>query len=219
MADIWNELTDSFNKEMAIDEMKKKYEGTYLILIKEDGSEEVVRYLGYDGDYHNFKDSLNISLRVKHETKCQIVCSFPERRLFNTRKVALEFVRMPTRQYKRGINKENCHIYSPIRKIWSGDGHPWDHNLIKEALYPWYPADCKHAISLLEKGEVASIALDERFMLSLSIVKKDKKSFHLWYSNCIIGQYENETFTVKHKLFTQEVMDNLKLFQPYRVEF
>ena len=78
--DIWNELTDSFNREMAIDEMKKKYENTHLVLIKPDGSEILVTYKGFADNLHYFKDELNVDIKVRHETDYRIVCVFPERR-------------------------------------------------------------------------------------------------------------------------------------------
>ena len=91
--DIWNELTDSFNKDMAIDEMRKKYENTYLILIKEDGTESVVMYKYFNEGFHYFKDELNADIKLRHSTQARVVCMFPERRLFNTDKIALEFIK------------------------------------------------------------------------------------------------------------------------------
>lgn len=215
--DIWNELTDSFNKDMAIDEMRKKYENTYLILIKEDGTETIVMYKNFHDDFHYFKDELNIDIKLRHETKTRIVCAFPERRLFNTDKLALEFIRRPVRQYKRGICKENVSIYSPIRHLWGQENHPWTPKTIQQALYPIYPASAKEAIEKLNNKECVSIALNDKFMLSLSITR-GYTGFYLWYCNKCIGTFHKDVFKIEHKLFTQEVLDNITLFKPYHIE-
>jgi hypothetical protein len=215
--DIWNELTDSFNKDMAIDEMRKKYENTYLILIKEDGTETLVMYKQFHDGFHYFKDELNIDIKLRHETKTRIVCAFPERRLFNADKLALEFIRRPVRQYKRGICKENVSIYSPIRHLWGQENHPWTPKTIQQALYPVYPASAKEAIEKLNNKECVSIALNDKFMLSLSITR-GYNGFYLWYCNKCIGTFHKEVFKIEHKLFTQEVLDNITLFKPYHIE-
>ena len=215
--DIWNELTDSFNKDMAIDEMRKKYENTYLILIKEDGTETLVMYKNFHNGFHYFKDDLNIDIKLRHETKTRIVCTFPERRLFNADKLALEFIRRPLRQYKRGICKENVSIYSPIRQLWGQENHPWTPKTIQQALYPVYPASAKEAIEKLNNKECVSIALNDKFMLSLSITR-EYNGFYLWYCNKCIGTFHKDVFKIEHKLFTQEVLDNITLFKPYQIE-
>ncbi len=215
--DIWNELTDSFNKDMAIDEMRKKYENTYLILIKEDGTETVVMYKQFHDNFHYFKDELNIDIKLRHETKTRIVCAFPERRLFNTDNLALEFIRRPVRQYKRGICKENVSIYSPIRHLWGQENHLWTLKTVQQALYPVYPASAKEAIEKLNNKKCVSIALNDKFMLSLSITR-GYNGFYLWYCNKCIGTFQKDVFKIEHKLFTQEVLDNITLFKPYQIE-
>lgn len=215
--DIWNELTDAFNKEMAIDEMRKKYEHTYLVLCQPNGRETVVHYQGYADNYHHFKDENNVPLKLRHETDYKIVCKFPERCLFNTTNQALEFIRKPHRQYKRGICKENIQIYSPVRYMWSKDVHPWTHATIVQALYPTYPESCEVAINQLDSREVLSVALNPKFMITLPITI-NKEMYHLFYCNVLIGEFLNGVFKIHHPLFKQEVLDNMHLFKPYRIE-
>jgi len=215
--DIWNELTDSFNKDMAIDEMRKKYENTHLILINPDESETIVIYKGYSEGFHYFKDELNVDIKLRHETKTRLVCAFPERRLFNMENQALEFIRLPLRQYRRGICKDNVRIYSPLRALYSKDGHPWTIKHLKQALYPQYPQNVSEALDKLAKREVLSIALNEKFMLSLSFTNKPDH-IYVWYCNVCIGYFYKNTFTIEHKLFVQEVLDNVSLFKPYKMD-
>jgi len=215
--DIWNDLTDSFNKEMAIDEMRKKYENTYLILIKEDGTESIVMYKQFYDNFHYFKDELNVDIKLRHETKTRIVCIFPERRLFNTDKMALEFIRRPHRQYKRGICKENASIYSPVRQLWGQENYPWTPKTLKDALYPTYPSSAKEAIEKLASQQCVSVALNDKFMLTLSFTK-GYSGLYLWYCNKCIGTFNKDVFKIEHKLFIQEVLDNITLFKPYQIE-
>lgn len=216
--DIWNDLTDAFNKEMAVSEMAKKYNDTLLIIEKPDGNELLAWYKGFNEGFHWFKDELGTNLRLKHETSSKVTCRFPERCLFNHGPIALEFVRKPYRQNRRGICKDNVQVYSPLNRIWGGDGYPWTIATIRDALYPQYPSCCEEAIKKLDAREVASIALSPKFMLSLSFTKSTDH-YYLFYSNVVIGYFHKETFYIKHALFTQEVMDNLSLFTPFRVEF
>ena len=215
--DIWNELTDSFNKDMAIDEMRKKYENTHLVMIQPDGRENLVTYKGFADGFHFFKDELGVDLKLRHETNVRIACVFPERRLFNTDKMALEFIRLPHRQYRRGICKDNVKIYSPVRQLWSTDGHPWTLPTLRAALYPKYPSCADEAIKELSNNKCISMALNEKFMLSLSFTTK-KDYLYLWYCNKCIGYFHKDVFKIEHKLFTQEVLDNAALFKPYRIE-
>jgi len=216
--DIWNELTDSFNKDMAIEEMNKKYSNTHLVLIKPDGKELLVTYKGFSDGFHFFKDELNVDIKLRHETDVRIACVFPERRLFNIKGQALEFIRLPHRQYKRGICKDNIKIYSPVRQLWSTDGHPWNLTTLREALYPKYPASSEEALKQLTEQKCISIALNDKFMLSQSFTNK-KDHFYLWYCNKCIGFFHKDIFKIEHKLFTQEILDNVTLFKPYRIEF
>lgn len=216
--DIWNDLTDAIGKDMAVSEMNKKYLNTYLSLIGKDGKKIIVQYLGHytDDDTHHFADALNTKIKLKHDTKYQLVCEFPERRLFNSGKLALEFVRKPTRQYKRGICKDNCQIYSPVRRMWSGDGYAWTIKTLEDALSPEYPT-CTEAITKLDRKEVVSVALSPKFMMSLSFTYIPE--YYLFYSNVVIGSFKDGVFKIHHKLFNQEVLDNIDIFKPYKVEF
>lgn len=218
MADIWTDLTDAIGKDMSIDEMKKKYENTYLILQKANGEEAVVLYKGFDGKYHQFRDEMDVLLKFTHETDAKIICKFPERCMFNSEQMALEFLRLPTRQYRRGICKENIRIYSPVRNLWNGDSHAWTMKTLIHALYPKYPSCCEEAIKELVGQNVVSIALNEHFFLSQSVTSR-KEQFMLFFSNKVIGYFEKDTFVIKHPLFKQEVLDNINLFKPYRIEF
>ena len=218
MADIWNDLTDSFNKEMAIDEMRKKYLDTYLILQQKDGKEIPVLYRGFSDGYHWFRDELETGLRLRHETSTNVICRFPERCLFNSGKMAYEFIRRPNRQNRRGICKDNASIYSPVARIWGAETQHFSIGLIKDALFPVYPSCCEEAVKALFSESVISIALTPKFMLTQSLTTK-KDELYLFYSNVLIGVFNNDTFTIKHPLFKQEVLDNINVFKPFRIEF
>lgn len=217
--DIWNELTDALNKDMAIDEMRKKYENTFLILIKPDGTEEVVSYKGYSDGFHYFKDELEVSIKLRHETNYRVVCVFPERRMFNHGKQALEFIRLPHRQYRRGICRENVRIYSPVRHLWQQEAHPWTISTLRDALFPTYPENIEKAITQLRNKEVISVALNAKFSLTLNFTNVKKEIFFLFYCNKCVATVEKDVIKVGHPLFKQEILDNISLFKPYRIEF
>lgn len=217
MSDIWQDLTDAFNKDMAIDEMQKKYGNTYLMVVPSDGRELLCLYKGWNNGFHHFQDELGMNLKVRYETDCKVICNFPERRLFNTQVAAYEFIRLPTRQFKRGICKDNCRIVSPVLCLWENDSRYPDFSYLKYALNSWYPNDCEQAIKELKDARV-SVALSPKFMLSRSVTYQ-KGVFHLWYMNKLIGLVDKDVVKVKHPLFKQEILDNASLFKPFSLEF
>jgi hypothetical protein len=219
MNNIWMDLTDALDNNMSITEMDKKYTNTYLLLITKSGEERVVYYQGHHDGFHLFKDGDGVTIRLRQDTDHRVICSFPERKLFNHNGMALEFTRLPNRQYRRGICKDNVKIYSPIRLMINGDGHPWSYEILSNALNSTYPACCEEAIKELQSETAISVALSEKFMISLSIESKYNKRLHLFYMNKVIGYFEKDTFYIKHKVFQQEVLDNITIFKPYRIEF
>lgn len=218
---VWQNLTDAIGKGMSIDEMGKKYLNTYLVLITPKQEHLMVQYKGYQDGYHILKDENDMTIRLSDNTEANIVCMFPERQLFNYNKVALEFVRLPLRQYKRGICKENITIYSPVRQLLDGRVYNWSIKTLKAALFPEYPENCEQAIQKLLNKEVLSIALNDSFMLSQNFtsLNKTKTLFYLWFKNKVIGFFTKDTFHIKHSLFHQEVLDNIHLLKPYKIEF
>ncbi len=219
MADIWMDLTDAIDASSSIIEMDKKYTNTYLVLQTKDGQEHVVIYKGAHDRFHHFTDVDGVTIRLTQETEHKVICVFPERKLFNSAGMALEFIRLPNRQYRRGICKDNVKIYSPVREMVNRDGHPWNIHTLQDALYATYPQTCVEAIEQLCKQEILSIALSEKFMLSLSIEHGAASRLHLFYMNKLIGYFLKDTFFIKHLMFKQEVFDNISLFKPYRIEF
>ena len=218
MADIWTDLTDAIGKNMSIDEMNKKYQNTFLILkTQKDEKEIIVQYLGYQDDYHQFKDEFGMRIILKHETEQQVICKFPERCLFNHELVAYEFVRLPTRQYKRGICSDNATIYSPVRHFFDSKKITWTIKHLKNALFPWYPTNCQEALETLTSQQRLSIAISPQFMLTQPLTS-DKHKYWLFFSNKLIGYFEKDIFYIKHRLFKQEVLDNIHLFKPYQIE-
>lgn len=218
MSDIWNDLTDSFSKDMAIEEMRKKYENTILILVKPDGKEHLVTYRGFGDGFHYFKDISGVDIRLRHETDCKVICRFPERLMFNHKQQALEFVRLPSRQNQRGICKNNAKIFSPVRQNWTGDSHIFDIKIVKDALYPEYPSCLEEAMKRLYNQEVISIALNEKFMVTQSFTREANK-YYLFYMNKVIGYIEGDKIQIMHTLFKQEVLDNISLFKPFKIGF
>jgi len=218
---VWQNLTDALNASMSVDEMSKKYLNTFLLLYTANNEPLVVQYKGFSDDgYFLFNDENGVRLKLSNNTDLQIINKFPERCLFNHDKLALEFIRHPMRQYKRGICKDNVDIYSPVRRLIDKRSYQWTHKVLKSALFPQYPASCQEAIDKLVNKEVLSIALNECFMLSQNVTstQKNKQLFYLWFSNKLIGYFLKDTFHIKHSLFKQEVLDNIHLFKPFKLE-
>lgn len=218
MHNIWMDLTDAIDNPSSIVEMAKKYNNTYLVLIS-NGKENIVFYKGTQDGLHLFSDIAGVTIKLAQDTAHQLVCVFPERKLFNHKGIALEFIRLSNRQYRRGICKDNTRIYSPVRVLFGGDGHQWNMETLQDALHSTYPANAEEALNELHRNTAISIALSERFMLSLSLEQKYPHRFILFYMNKIIGYFEKDVFFIKHPLFKQEVLDNLTLFKPYRIDF
>ena len=60
----WQDLTDMFNDEDIIVEMKKKYYNTYLGITTEDKKTFYGKYVGFTGGNHNFYDKYGVEYRT-----------------------------------------------------------------------------------------------------------------------------------------------------------
>ena len=90
---------------------------------------------------------------------------------------------------------------------------------LQHALFPTYPQSIEEAIEKLASKQLVSIALNDKFMLSLNFTTDNKIQFPLFYSNKCIGHVTKEVVKLGHPLFKQELLDNCNLFKPYRIEF
>ena len=213
----WADLTDAFNDDMQIGEMGKKYINCYLYVKPEGEGPVLCVYKGYIDGFHVFNDPNGMSIRVKHNTKSEIVCVHPEKGLFNARRRMFYYSKLPLRQYKRGICKDNCEIIDPVMSLWTRKTY-LNYDVLEKALQPEY-LPIQTAIEALRSGNLAACALDKNFGISLSFTKSSNVLF-LWYHDTVIGNItKNDVIIIHNEFFEQEVLDNMRVFVPFKVEF
>lgn len=213
----WADLTDSFNNEQQISEMQKKYENCYLFVKPEGKGPILCLYKGYDDGYHKFSDIHGMLIRIHHNTNAEIICLHPEKGLFNAIGRMFYYSKLPNRQYRRGVCKDNCLIVDPVLSLWieksffNGDVLQYAFNTIYLPL--------KEVLQNLRSRLSVSLAFSKDFGISQSITK-DRSQLLLWYHDTCIGYItDKDVIVVCNPYFEQEVIDNIKLFAPYKVEF
>lgn len=212
----WNELTDLTSPADVNQEMAKKYKNTYLKIISntEPHTETLALYEGYVDGYHHFTDFSGTNLKLVPNTKHKVKIWYPKKGLYNSviykKNNFIFFQRLPSRQYKKGINIENCIIQEPIHNWITQENHTFyeklqvkaifDNNKITETLEDTYKVLKTHP------NEFNSIAINNRWGLSLPL-QDNSEDFVLWFMDKPVATYKNNTITFKHESFIQELLD------------
>lgn len=199
-------ITDS------IEDIRKKYKGTYLFLELQN-KEYLVQY---DNDEHGnftFISPEHGSLLVKEETiRTKLKPYFPKSGLYNLENNAIFFSKNPIRQWKRGLCQEN----GILTKLSSTNTYVQyidiDFESVTNLFFPKYPKSTKEAIAILKKE---TIAISPKF--GIETAPKNYKEGHILLYNCFpIGTINNNdnTIVVKHNPLLQEVKDHYYTKEP-----
>jgi hypothetical protein len=213
----WQDLTDMFNNDAQIEEMVKKYRDCYIFVRPKNREPVLCLYRGYNDGFHRFTDMYGMEIRLLHNTETDVICVHPEKGLFNSPTRMYYFYKLPNRQYRRGVCKDNCSIIDPVYELWVPKNY-FSGNLLYFAFNPHYP-DIQSAMKLLRNREAASVAFTKDFGLCLSVTG-NKDDLFLWYHDTMIGKIDKkDQVTIGNPHFEQEVLDNMKQFGGLEVKF
>jgi hypothetical protein len=209
----WQNLTHLFDQEEICEEMKKKYQGSILGITIPSGKTVYAVYQRFMDGFHLFKDMDGVTLRLEHNTDCNVFIAFPEKGLYNTPTGMVYFRRLPYRQYRKGITEENSCASDVLIEILTG-GRAYNGVMknVKHILEAQYPIHIDAALEMLQG--MPSVALNRDFGFSHPYT--EDKHFFLYYLNNVIGFVRDKEIVIKNHVFFQEVLD-ARCFADYKI--
>lgn len=198
----------------SLEDFKKKYRDTYCFLLL-NGKEYLVFFADDNGDNSFYMTSPEFGeIIIDRETLYSCVrATFPKSGLYNLEGNAVEYTRVPERQWKRAPCSTNSLLYPILSKIGISttvDTRIHLHNL--ETIFKEdYPKDLDGALSTLKY----SVAINKDFAISDSVSGKDSELI-LWFKTQPVGLLNAITkeITVKYNHLYQEVSDFIRKSEP-----
>jgi hypothetical protein len=189
------------------DDLRKKFKGTNLFL-ELNGKKHLVQYTEDNGeDCFTFYSPDYGEILIDYETVLSsLTYEFPQNGLYNINKTAMEFFRVPERQWKRAPAQDNSRMISILDKIGISLGVSTDITLnnLEELYKKLYPKNLDEAIKTLKY----SLALNKDFAISQS--KEESDSILLfWMKSQPIGTINTATreVSIKYNPLYQEALD------------
>lgn len=218
MAKPWQDLTDMFDSEDCIEEMSKKYKGTYLRIVA-GGKKFLAKYHGWNGNHHVFLDEHGTTLTIADETDVSVTIWMPRRGLYNTKENgAYIFVRLPWRQYRRGISKESAQVHSMNYTLLSAVNGNALEKVVFELADARLQADTSLDDAILKAGQYGSWAMNRQWGVTLNVQGEDANVFHLFYEDILVADVVGHEIHIKEQAFQQEVLDDYADWAPnYKV--
>ena len=200
----------------SLEDIRKKFRGTYCFL-ELNGKQHLTEFTGdNEEDQFFFRSPVFGDVIVDRETidNC-MTYRFPKSGLYNLQGQAVEFVRLPERQWKRAPFRENCIILQLLPAIQVTFSRAYyDVNLLNlEEIYKEvYPESLDTAIVSLKY----SMALDKNFAISQSPTENYENELLFWFRKQPIGIINpaKRTIEVRFLPLLQEVQDFIRTKEP-----
>lgn len=219
----WQDLTDMFNDEDIIVEMKKKYYNTYLGITTEDKKTFYGKYIGFTGGNHTFYDKYGVVTSVGMETYKKVFIPKLDKQLANNNAGrAFVVLRNPYRQNRRGISTDSHYIdvltNSAVEDVHKMTGI----NNLDQVIFDIL--ENKDKFPTLEtaidicNGE-DSCAISTNFAVMLNAINEDTLCYMICLFNLPIAILDTKSKTISCfvKEFSQEILDNKHLFPNYHM--
>lgn len=199
----------------SLEDIRKKYRGTFCFLDL-NGKKHLAEYTDDNGDQTFYFKSPNFGeILVDRETidNC-LTYKFPQSGLYNVSNEAVEFVRLPERQWKRAPFRDNCMLVSILSTIGiTIKKSHLDISLLnlEEVFKEKYPNSLEEAISTLKYSK----ALDKNFAISWP-TRNHETEILLWFRRQPIGiiKPEEKLIEIVFQPLYQETSDFLRDKEP-----
>lgn len=219
----WQDLTDMFNDEDIIVEMKKKYYNTYLGITTEDKKTFYGKYVGFTGGNHNFLDRYGVVTSVGMETYKKVFIPKLDKQLANNNAGrAFIVLRNPYRQNRRGISTDS-HYIDVLTNSAVEDVHKMTNiNNLDQVIFDILENKDKFptletAIDICDRED--SCAISTNFAVMLNAINEDSLCYMICLFNLPIAILDTKSKTISCfvKEFSQEILDNKHLFPNYHM--
>lgn len=210
----WQDLTDMFDQGQCIDEMVKKYKGTYL-RISTPNSRFLAQYQGWNGDKHIFYDSNNQAISLAVDTEYNVSIWMPRRGLYNTTRKGMHLLlRLPFRQFRRGVSKESA-IATPMNLLMLGSQPS---NALENQVYDIADRRLQLEVTLDEAIDKAkqfgSWAINRSFGVILNFFDKEEDTYILMYEDIPVARVVGHEIRVSESMFKQELIEDVQAWAP-----
>lgn len=219
----WQDLTDMFNDEDIIVEMKKKYYNTYLGITTENKKTFYGKYVGFTEGNHNFLDRYGVVTSVGMETYKKVFIPKLDKQLANNNAGrAFVVLRNPFRQNRRGISTDS-HYIDALTISAVEDRHKMaginklDHVIFDILENKDKFPTLETAIDICDKED--SCAISTNFAVMLNAINEDTLCYMICLFNLPIAILDTKSKTISCfvKEFSQEILDNKHLFPNYHM--
>lgn len=194
----------------SLDDFRKKYKDTYCFLTL-NGKEYLVHYADDNGGNNFYLHSPEFGEIIVDQNTLQSCLRpvFPKTGLYNLDGSAVEYTRLPERQWKRAPCASNTTLFPILKKLSITPPTNTKINLhtLEEIFKRKYPKSIDNALENLRY----STALNRNFAISQSITGKDSELL-FWYRSQPIGLLNAITkeITIKYNHLYQETLDFLR---------
>lgn len=172
-----------------INDFKRRYEGTYVMVEFPDSTKEelfLVNSVNPHGDMYQITMSSGNygQLVINYGSKHKIKFKTPPVGVFQFEKVACLYTRIPQKQYQRGLSAGNGHITKTSWHVYHDRNLAWNFDLIQSAFNA-KTYSFKEAIQMLIRDKYKSVALRNNY----SISQYDAKGgpFVMYYMDSPLG--------------------------------
>ena len=196
-----------------IDEFRKRYEGTYLLVSPPDKEP----YLGYASAFEDSKILFYNGQDYKHVplySDCKLEVVWPETGLFNYKNTMHFVERVPDRQWKRAITPKNVAFHNILTGWLSGYSTgrcKVSTDIIEASLASMASCGISEGIhTLTESKELVSYAMTRSWGVSFHPSVNSK--FLLWYNQSLIAEITAKTKKIELivPVLKQELVDFLR---------
>lgn len=196
----------------SLEDFRKRYKGTYVFL-ELNGTDYLVRYDQDNEEDFCFFSPIHGNILVDENTARELLTiRFPKTGLYNTDEDAVEFCRLPERQWKRAPAQENTIIVPFDRKINTLYGkRTLTPELAHSLFYPEYPESLDIALEIKKK----TVALNHKFGIYTPDNTKETRQVLFFLSQPVAWiNKNNKTISMEFKPLHQEVKDFLNSSEP-----
>lgn len=141
---------------------------------------------------------------LNYNTQARIIFKVPSNTYIQDGKHALYFSRRPERQWKRGINANNCGFWSSTHHYNTLFRDVFNFKNIRAAFDPTF-STLKEALIKLNEKDYTSVALSR----NMAIANIKKKNYGLYYRCALIGIVDKDGIITAPN-FEQEIRNEIK---------
>lgn len=198
------------NPNQVFEDFDRKYQSSYVqVIFKPDDKPALFQLRRLIHDSNKFPkleltSDTHGSVLLNYNTAARILFKVPSNTYIQSGKRTLYFARRAERQWKRGINNNNCGFWNPTEERFLHNEDPFTFKNIREAFQPTFTS-LKDALCMLNDKGYSGVALSR----NMAVVNVRAKQYGLFYRYQMIGLVDKQG-NITSPNFEQEVRNEIK---------